>query len=90
LNWLDYIIDIAGITLIVFMVSIVVYILYTYIRKIIKRQTKIKCLCHHEYKPHCAFCTVEGMKYEFKCRKCGKIISIQTVTTDDLFVNGHL
>lgn len=53
-----------------------------YIKSILRKQRKIKCLCHHEYEPSSAFYNFNGVEYDFKCRKCGKVISIQTVTDD--------
>ena len=53
-----------------------------YIGKLMRNQTKIKWLCHHEYEPYSAFQCFSGIEYEFKCRKCGKTISIETVTDD--------
>ncbi len=67
-----------SITLVLAFVSIV---LITYVKRVLRKQTKIKCLCHHEYEPHSAF-YFGGIEYEFKCRKCGKVISVKTVTDD--------
>lgn len=79
---LDIIIDVFGVLSLVFMVYIAVYVLVTYISQVLKEQRKIKCLCHHEYEPYSAFYHFDGIEYEFKCRKCGKEISIDTVTRD--------
>lgn len=55
--------------------------LFTYIKMVLSKKVKIKCLCKHEYEPYSAF-HCNGIEYDFKCRKCGKTISIQTVTED--------
>lgn len=78
---IDKFIDICGIFFIVFMIYIIVIITLSYIKRILNKQTKIKCLCKHEYEQYGAF-YFKGIEYEFKCRKCGKKISVQTVTND--------
>lgn len=80
---LNSIIDFCGIIFIIFILYCVIGALGIYIKRMLKQQTKIKCLCHHEYEPYSAFYRFDnGVEYEFKCKKCGKVISVQTVTDD--------
>lgn len=62
--------------------GVVAIISYDYIREIVKEQKVIKLLCKHKYEPHKAYYCVDGIEYDFKCKKCGKIITIETVTHD--------
>lgn len=78
---LDIFIDICGIVFIVFGIVGIIVLILDYIAQLLKKQKRIKCLCHHEYEQHSAF-HCNGVVYEFKCRKCGKIISVKTVTKD--------
>lgn len=52
-------------------VVLALYLIY-HARKIIDNQTKIKCLCKHEYNISFVWIGEEINKYELKCRKCGK------------------
>lgn len=71
----------CGITFIALVIYISIIILWHHIKRILKKQTKIKCLCRHEYEPCSAF-YFKGIEYEFKCRKCNKKISVKTVSDD--------
>ena len=71
----------CGLIFIVLFIYVVVTILWVSIKKFLRDKKKIKCLCKHEYEPYSAF-YFKGIEYEFKCRKCGKKISVQTVTDD--------
>ena len=81
LGILDRFIDACGLCFILFFLFIAIHGLSTYVGEVLKKQRKIKCLCHHEYEPYCAWYS-GGIEYEFKCRKCGKVISVKTVTKD--------
>ena len=63
-------------------VGCIVVFLINYINKVLSKQTKIKCLCKHEYVPNSAFYYLDGVEYGFQCRKCGKTISVKAVTRD--------
>ena len=78
---LDKIVYACGQIFIILFIIYITMILIIYVKRILQKQVKIKCLCHHEYEPYSAF-YFGGIEYEFKCRKCGKVISIQTVTDD--------
>lgn len=71
----------CGILFIGMIFYIFIIALSMYIGNIIKKQTKIKWLCKHEYEPCSAF-YCGGVEYDFRCRKCGKVISVKTVTDD--------
>lgn len=79
---LDSFIYQCGVLFIALIVLFVVNILWFYAKRILNKQTKIKCLCKHEYEPFYAFYAVKGVEYAFKCRKCGKEVHIQTLTDD--------
>jgi hypothetical protein len=79
---LDKIVYACGQITIILLISFATLIIVSYVKSVLKKQRKIKCLCHHEYEPYSAF-YFGGVEYEFKCRKCGKIISVQTVTDDN-------
>lgn len=78
---LDAFIYVCGLIFIVLAVCAIGHISWIRIKKLLRDQKKIKCLCKHEYEQHAAF-YFKGIEYEFKCRKCGKKISVQTVTDD--------
>lgn len=71
----------CGLVFIVLFIYVVGTALWVRIKKILTNKRNFKCLCKHEYEPHAAF-YFKGIEYEFKCRKCGKKISVQTVTDD--------
>ena len=77
----DIIVDIFGMITIALLLVAIFCGLSEYVKKVLKKQTKIKCLCKHEYEPFMAV-YYNGIEYDFKCRKCGKVISIKTVTDD--------
>lgn len=71
--------------------GVIVIFAHSYIREIIENQTVIKLLCRHKYEPHDSYYCGGGIQYNFKCKRCGKIISIETVTTDkfDWYKNNY-
>lgn len=83
LDVLHCIIDVFGFLSIAFLFAIAFYAFGTYIGKVLTKQTKIKCLCKHEYEMDNIYHYPNGKRYEFECRKCGKLISVETVTDDN-------
>ncbi len=78
----NMVVEVLGIMTLTLIVVYVTYLVTNFIKKIISKQTKIKCLCKHEYEPYSAFYHFNGIEYDFKCRKCGKNVSVDTVTRD--------
>ena len=79
----DKFVYLVGEIFIILIVALIMLMLASYIEQLLKKQKKIKCLCHHEYEPNAAYYSIYGIEYEFKCRKCGKIISVKTVSRDE-------
>lgn len=79
----DAIIDFVGALTICGIVFLLTAYLVDYIRKVMAGQTKIKCLCKHEYEPHSAWHMFYNSEYKFKCRKCGKVILVKTVSDSE-------
>lgn len=77
----DAIVDLFGMITIALLLVAIFCGLSEYVKKVLKKQTKIKCLCKHEHEPFAAYYH-NGIEYEFRCRKCGKVISVKTVTDD--------
>ena len=75
------ILEAFGLFFILLIIYFLLWVLVHYVKKLLSKQTKIKCLCKHEYESYSAF-YFGGIEYEFKCRKCGKILSVKTVTDD--------
>lgn len=63
---------VLGYIVLVCVVAVSVCYLIHYAGKIINKQTKIKCLCKHEYNISFVWMGEERNQYELKCRKCGK------------------
>lgn len=76
---LDKFVYACGQISIVLILSLILAVLSAYVKIVLKRQTKIKCLCHHEYEPDSAFYKFGGIEYTFRCRKCGKKRIVKTV-----------
>lgn len=49
------------------------------IKHFMKRQNKIRCLCHHEYIVDWAWGNEDYKEYRYRCRKCGRILKINVV-----------
>lgn len=50
----------------------IAYFLIPKIKEIMKRQNKIRFLCHHEYVQIFRWYNEKYSEYTLKCRKCGK------------------
>ena len=79
---LKYFINIYVLISTMLVTGVIAMFVTDYIQEIIKEQKVIKLLCKHKYEPHNAYYCVDGIEYDFKCKKCGKIITIETVTRD--------
>ena len=53
------------------------------IKQILKRQSKIRCLCKHEYDFDWSYeydCGCE--EHHYTCKKCGKVLEIKVIKRD--------
>lgn len=76
LSWWLVSVGIAG-TLIICVVLIDA--IYFKIKKIIKRQSKIRCLCQHRYNFDREWFFKDYTEQCYHCEKCGKILKINVV-----------
>lgn len=65
-----------GFAVIAIIIFLYVMWFFTWLTKVLKKQTKIKCLCHHEYELKYKFEYKFKTEYELKCRKCGRTKSM--------------
>ena len=55
------------------------------IKRVMRRQSKIRCLCKHEYVFEWVFYYGRDLKeLSYKCRKCGKVLRINVVEDKEL------
>lgn len=75
MSFLDYFrptFEAVGMSVVSLLIAFCVFAFVNYIIKVIKKQKKIKCLCHHEFEIEYLFKYKKGNEYDLKCRKCGK------------------
>lgn len=55
------------------------------IKEIKKRQSKIRCLCEHEYEFHCKFYYGRDLdEYCYVCRKCNKVLKFKVADKSEV------
>ena len=67
---------IAGTILICF---VLIDVIRLKIKEIIKRQSKIRCLCQHRYNFYWKWFYEDYTEQRYRCEKCGKILKINVV-----------
>lgn len=77
---IECIVGIIGCLTISFISALLVVNLRIKITEVMKRQSKIRCLCKHEY-VFVMSCWCDGVftEYQYKCRKCGKVLEIKVM-----------
>ena len=65
-----------GLVMFCFLLSFFVDWLSEKIQNIIHHQSKIRCLCKHEYTEDLSFQIGSHIEYTLRCRKCGKVTKI--------------
>lgn len=59
-----------------------------YIKRLIKKQTRIKFLCGHEYVLDWKWPTfTDSIVYRFRCKKCGKVQKIRVYEKEEGGIN---
>lgn len=65
-----------GFSVIVMFIAFYILWFLSWLKKVLKKQKKIKCLCEHEFEIEYQFDFVNEYasrtEYDLKCRKCGK------------------
>lgn len=64
--------SIGGVTVALLLSCIIVDVIIPKIKQVMHRQSKIRCLCKHEYVCTSKFVYGEESEYRLICRKCGK------------------
>ena len=72
LELIEVILLILGAIMLCILLSIFVSWAHNKIKDIMHRQSKIRCLCKHEYTKDWTFTVGSYTEYTLKCRKCGK------------------
>lgn len=80
---IDDIIFVIGIITIGLLMALLISYVCLKIKQILKRQSKIRCLCKHEYDFDWSYeydCRCEEHRYT--CKKCGKVLEIKVIKRD--------
>lgn len=77
----ELIVQLLGCCTLFILVYISIDLLGDKIEKFMKRQSKIRCLCQHEYEQKFAWRigVTDYKEVTFQCRKCGKILKANIV-----------
>lgn len=81
-NLFDIFISFLGVIALLVICAYVAVMLPGKIEQFMRKQSKIKCLCKHEYVQDILWECGEHLEYTFRCRKCGKVIEVNVYEDD--------